>query len=548
MVFMVVSWAASRSGRAFVLAIPAMGVLFGCLGAYWVVGQYGYKHAKENSSAGRNYHMQFSPDNPEYAEGYAWKNFGLIYDEEKPEENLHTKFALAKTLYGNDKEDEAVRLMQNLAPDDEVGFAEAHIWQADYYRFPEISGMDEKAGHAKSKAHLQRAIEASPENLIARNGLANELVRESRWAEDTEEEIKLLKEGLKYYGQVAFQYEFQSPVQLSAVATYLDLLEELAEKDPANADKYNLESKRRAQSAITKYRLIAFRIPNYFPLWLTLVRCAVHLKDFDQADELITSSHQLASDKGTRDNIARLSAQILVEKADAVEDISTEEGYREKLFALCESITTDFRLEESYKRIVELLDNPDASGEQEIWIRSAISSSNKVHIPGVVHVIVGLQDITDENYGEGEEHWKTANQQFQFAQYAINNIVRVFAQEKEIGYEKRLEYMTVATELFPQQPIFRMTRGNFHKEAGQYESAIKDLENARKSMAIDLLPLVESLVECYEKTGNAEKQDELQKIVDEMKLKAEQAQRAAQNLPPLKTEEDKEDEGNEDEA
>ena len=542
LVFMVMSWASSRSGRAFVFAMPAMGVLFGCLATYWVVGQYGYKHAKENSIAARSYHTQFSPDNPEYAEGYAWKSFGLLYDEEKPEENLRHKFELARSLYGNDKKGQAVHLMQLLAPDDEIGYVEAHTWQARYYRYPEVSGLEEKEGHEKSKAHLLRAIEADPEDIVARNELAREYVRGIKWAESTEDEIAMLKDALKYYGQLAFQIEFKgSPIQLEAVTRYLDLLKELGEKDPSNIERYERESRLRAEAAINQYKLFAYRYPNVFQLWLALIRCAVHLEDFDQADELITSSLQLVSEQTTRQQISQLSAQILVEKSDSFSDLSTEEGYRDKLYALCESIATDFRLEESYKRIVTLFDNEDIQ-DQDIWLRGAItgSGSKKIQIPGVIHILVGLRDIIDENYSEGEKHWELANQQFQFAQYSINNLIKIYSREKEISYEKRLEFMTVVMELFPQQPVYFLTRGEFHKEAEKYDEAISDLEFAKKNFA-GVLSLVESLAECYEKVGNTEKQQECEEEAEGIRAKAIAAQRAARNLPPLETEDEDED-------
>ena len=108
-----------------------------------------------------------------------------------------------------------------------------------------------------------------------------------------------------------------------------------------------------------------------------------------------------------------------------------------------------------------------------------------------------------------------------------------------MAYEKKLEFLTVALELFPQQTAFFYTRGNYHKEAKKYELAIEDLEFAAKRFT-KVVDLFESLSECYEELGNTSKAAEHDRTVETLLAEIEAARRRARNLPPIEKKEEEE--------
>ena len=226
--------------------------------------------------------------------------------------------------------------------------------------------------------------------------------------------------------------------------------------------------------------------------------------------------------------------------------MSNEEEFRGKLFALCEAIISEFRIDDPYKKLIPLFAKESVSSDQEIWIRDAISGNKDVRVAGIIHILLGIREIDDENYSEGEKHWEIANQQFQFSQYAINNMIRNYASEKELAYEKKLEFLTVALELFPQQTAFFYTRGNYHKEAKNYELAIEDLEFAAKRFT-KVLDLFHSLAECYEELGNTSKAAEHNRTADNLIAEIEAQRRRARNLPQIEKTEEEDEESDEEE-
>ncbi len=117
-------------------------------------------------------------------------------------------------------------------------------------------------------------------------------------------------------------------------------------------------------------------------------------------------------------------------------------------------------------------------------------------------------------------------------------MIRVYAREKKLPFDEKIDFLTVALELFPQQPAFYMTRGEFNKEAGNYEQAAKDLEIA----AIDLPKMVsifESLAECYEKLGNDEAALKYTNKVERLRAELEAQQRGEELPATPPTDEDK---------
>ena len=303
--------------------------------------------------------------------------------------------------------------------------------------------------------------------------------------------------------------------QLKSIPRLAQMYEDLGKDDVA---------KRMLQTYITRLEPIARDNPTIFEIWLVIVRCATMTKDYDQAREIIQDAvYQTVRDQTVRERLIRLLANVSVQEADNFDSVDDLDSYKGRLFALCNAIRTDPRSREAYVRLIDYAAPETLVEEKAIWLRDSIIGCPN---PAVIHVILGIQDIKDGNFVQGQKHWRIADQQFDLAQYIVNNMIELAISEKPDTFGNALDMITVALELFPEQAALYQTRGLYYKNNQEYDNAIKDLEYAVEKIPT-LIPARQMLMECYEATGNEEKVTETQVQINEMIRKLDDAQRAA---------------------
>jgi len=91
-------------------------------------------------------------------------------------------------------------------------------------------------------------------------------------------------------------------------------------------------------------------------------------------------------------------------------------------------------------------------------------------------------------------------------------------------FKNILDIITLGIELFPDQPVFRRTRGVFLANQGRHQEAIADLVEAADKIP-DVVDVHQHLVLCYKKTGDSEKEMEQRKLLQAKLSQLEKAHR-----------------------
>ena len=536
-VFMVFAWTTSRSGRAFIFALPAMMFAVLYIAVVWAVGFKG--DLKAFGLAAARYSKASDPKEDNYDPDAA-----LLYAKKMvatdPELSSFSKFELGNSYDRLKMYDEAYDVMVWIAPDcdlnlpaKELGLSDAYYWLASYYADPKKSRLSEDECRTRSRKQLELAYKANPDNVYAVLGLAG-------MNNEDAEELKKQAEELREQGnqakaeQVANEAEkiLDDAVELLDRAINLDLITErqlYASNvliDIMQERGQTREAEVKGKQFIDKYIFYAQRFPDVLPLWISIVKVCIQIGDFERGNEYLVRGHQLAQDEASRNTLAKLAAQIEIEKARSFEDLDNEDDFIGKLYALCEAIKTDFQIPEGYKEVLYFIDGFPLDDDKDYWIRdSLLSASNQERnrdprLPGVIHILIGLRDILNDQEDAGIRHWEIANQQFKYSPFVINNLIQTYVDDRKADEKLRNRLLEIAIELFPQDPKFYATRGRFNRDDEKFEEAIEDLEFA-KSRLPDSVLLLENLKYCHEQLGNDKEAAELQQEIDEIESREE---------------------------
>ena len=194
---------------------------------------------------------------------------------------------------------------------------------------------------------------------------------------------------------------------------------------------------------------------------------------------------------------------------------------KERLNALCEAIKTNPRSRDAYSRLIDYAAPETLQDEKAIWLRDAILGSPN---PAVIHVILGMQEIKGGDFVQGQKHWRIADQQFDLAQFIVNNMIELALAEKPEAFGNLLDMITVAMELFPDQAALFQTRGMYYLDNQQYDKAIEDLEYAVEKMP-RLISARTHLKEAYEGNNDQENADRVQNEIDMLVAELDDAQK-----------------------
>ena len=174
------------------------------------------------------------------------------------------------------------------------------------------------------------------------------------------------------------------------------------------------------------------------------------------------------------------------------------------MIALSKAIQTDVRNVEAYREMANFIDKSQLSEQQALWINELILEPG---IQGIMHVLLGMQQIVDGQMEAGKNHWEIARKQYPFAPNVIYNLIEVAVADNDSLKLRKLELIEVAMDLLPNQPILNLTRGTFLLQDGDHQAAIEDFELALsnesfRSVVANRRRALEGLVQCYEALGD----------------------------------------------
>jgi tetratricopeptide (TPR) repeat protein len=552
-VFMVQAWTTSRNGIAFLRGLPAFGILIFTPFLLWVFSNY-----ERQISLGPTlgYHTMHSRNK-------AWDEaqmFALKLVELRPEDKQY-KFMLAENLDRLGDNGEATRIMRYLAGSTDIGsddipgetgtplneadgggvetptrltededadrapekFAEAHVWLSQQLiRKQRVEGYDESRNQL-AMDHLRAAIDVDPENIRAKVSLVDLYMtrakaldpeKERRPDMDPETQKRKFEQNLRLAREslvslTAFQ-NFSRMEQVLAMPQLIDVCQRLGDEQGA---------RRALTDASTKVVRIARLNPDIYEIWFSLVQCAVTLQDYERANEFIRTGYQNVKTPETRQKMMQLASLVYIKNADDFIDISTEDSYRNRLFALCKAIGTNPRDVRIYDRLVDYIDVGLDEEKHDVWLRNSILDCP---IPGVVHILIGVRELLRGDVVAGKTSWDIAQHQFGTTEFVIHRLLSVSIKKRPDFGEGDL--LDTALLLFPDQYMLYETRGAIKKNSMQYEDAVKDFEIVIEKVP-DLITVHKHLKDCYEQLGNTSKSLIHAKRVEELLAKVDEKQR-----------------------
>ncbi len=519
LVFMVQAWPQSRSGFAFLRGVPAilgLMVFFGGL----LTADLLFPEAKRiGSTTGYlSYHLANSPEFPEYSLIFAKKLVELNPD------NPEYLYQLGLTLDRVGERVKARDVMSSIAFDDRPGFPLAHVWLSEYYVRSAALEMSPEERETQARKHLGFAVEVAPENQSANFELAQlYLAQANRYEKGSDEYNSVLRSAIKCLTTVADGET--TGLRLRAVPKLAELEMELGINDPD----------RRLDNEIIYLQSLARKRPEIFEIWVAIVNCAILRKDYQQAADIVTEGIRLIEEDDSKRNMLELASLIYVEKSDDFTDMSDRNQYAFRLNSLCQAIGLNPTNRIIYLKLLDFIAEkspPAASSGQNdetkpsdqasgtvldfsvsdaLWLGDSIVGSP---VPGVIHALLGMREISKGNVREGEKHWRIAEKQYGRTQLIVNNLIDVAAKERPNEFSNMLDMITLGIELFPDQPVFYQTRGVYLMKQGKTEDALKDLLYASQEMP-NMLSLHKYLIECYEKLGQPDRALEQKKLLEE---------------------------------
>lgn len=494
------SWSVSRSGKAFLKGLPA---LLTILFLFFGIGlaNYFYKNIVFNAyqantlnSMGRErYHV-------------ALLYLSRLIRENPGEEQLKMTYGIAKIELG--EEELGFGIMNQLAPEERVGYGPAHHWLAS--RYLEDLGLDKDEKLEKAKKHAQFALQDNPENMRLQLLLAT--IADQRF--ETDEVISIYKRVIDYQfppgTDVSIEWQI---LQLIGTPRLAELLIERGENETAALY---------LDRAIKKLQLITTQYPDNLEPWVLTVKCYLAAKKYQNAAVTIQTAQRISADPTIRARLRLIYAELFMELAKEFEDPKDMSSFHNRLYAVGSSFATNHRNANAIDALIDLCLNPQTNHESiDDWLRQDAVNPTP---PEIRHVILGSRASLQGNTSEAQSHYSIA-ESISPNTPAYINVLSYRLADKDERAEAALRLINVALEVWAGEPNLSHTRGFILMKLGRLDEAKPELEFALSKMDNNI-PLRRTLVEFYKLEGNAEESEKHATVLEQLLNELQMAQQS----------------------
>jgi tetratricopeptide (TPR) repeat protein len=382
--------------------------------------------------------------------------------QQKPE-NL---YGLALTHDALGETEFASFLMNELAPEDELGYAPAQLWLAG----KDLTSPDRSARtRSRAQKHLRNALAGHVKDPEKVHGLLGQLYLAEHRIDDAEEHLALAVPSI--------------PELRLAFARTL-ALKGRTERAQALA-KEALEFHQAAAKADD--RNIAARVA-----W---AEAAAFLEDFPAAKRILEEGLV-----ATNSPVYRLAlAKIYLVWFDHVSrTANTDLGTR---LAMLESgLRCDPNDPALLERLLAITKMPSVEGDHTVADLQKLLVRGEM--PATIHFVLGVDAWRRNRTDEARVHWERANQLDPNSPSIANNLAVVLAGSNSPDLTQALRLVNMAIDRLPNEPSYRDTRGTILAKMGKWNEALPDLEAAlsKNSQSPQLHKL---LADTYEHLGMA---------------------------------------------
>lgn len=509
--FLINDWSTSRKGRAFFLALPALGTV-GVIIAILSVAAWKLETTRDRFYSGRLEYYQKQEDF-EFA-----RNCALKLVELKPTDE--NKYKLALAMRQVDDFSGAFDLMSALAPEEKVLREESSaigpvsdeeaIPTSDTSRTPEETADTERAGGAKvvesgkladsdspelglpseeSESNAERQAESPvPDDEYVYAGyapahlwLADLAAFGTEWPLSVEERKRVAL--VHYSAAYELSAAENSPESIYASLRLSELQVQggqLAEaertlRSAANKPVLTLlhlqaiakllavlkqqdklpEIKANAAGLQPRLFKLASEMPDAIEPWQALVDVASQAENYQEADDYIQSALAMAKEPNTRRGLLQLRAAVLMRRALQMQGVEKEDRYLEKFGYLATAVAVDPTNDKLYLAMLEYADLNEQIPQEDEYLRLALGSGKT---PGVVHVILGLRDAQRNEKISAYNHWDIADTQTDRAEWLVGMFARLLLQAKTLDSAEYFRFLDLCQGHYANQPMLGLAR------------------------------------------------------------------------------------------
>lgn len=369
-------------------------------------------------------------------------------------------YGLAQTAQALGEQERAVLLMAELAPLDRGGYGEAHLWWARRLLSSTDQNPQTRDG---AERHLLRALDAELEDREAAHGLLGELYLNSGKLEQAE--IHLLK----------------------AVPAKPPLRLRLAQLYALRGDRDRARSE--GQLAVSFFRAWAQTELSQLQARLNWAEADLFLEDFPAAVEVLRAGLNATGEPPYRAALAR----AYVSWSDFLgRDPAGKPG--EQLALLEKAMEYDPNLLDVTMRLWSMTRvHGEAAEKARAALRTQLASGTA---SALTHLALGMDAWEQSNQDEALLHLEQAYQLAPQLGVVANNLAWVLANAQPPDLPRALILCNSLLERWPEEPMYRDTRGQIHLKMGHWKEALADLEIALRRRPNDVA-LHRSLAETY---------------------------------------------------
>jgi len=520
-VFMVQAWSTSRVGRAFVLGLPAVITVAGCLAILWLSTRY-YNAVTVGRTGGYyTMHANNPEAPPENALMFARKLVGL-----KPEDPKGL-FKLGLALENANDIPAAVKVMNMLAPpeppaegevkptqedsldeeEDKIGdFLPAHLWLSNYYQKQLTTEGFASEANSLAEKHLNRAAKNSPENrqLAISKATLYELRANQVKDSDPADYLAQMK-NLESSLTDAVKPPLKTLLQVSQIPKLIETKRKLADLD----ETMNFEqSKNQFEKLFTELLKLGQKTPDSVRLNIInqVVSGYVQLKDYDKAVAIITQSLQSFDDIAIKQQLVSNAGFVFLQNAKNNSDLDDEDQYKLRLTSICACLNSSIKERRAYEMLIGIIRHNQIHPEKFEWLQDTMLNTPKLALN---HILVGCHLIHDgtvnsdeDKIRQGTSHWKIAYKIEPQTQLMLSNILEIGLFFGALQLESIDEMIEQAIAMFPDKSLLHQTLGLSLMSKNDYEGAISSLEVAAATHRFPVI--AHSLLKhCHESQGNS---------------------------------------------
>jgi tetratricopeptide (TPR) repeat protein len=388
--------------------------------------------------------------------------------QESPEVDPYMRMKYAMILAEKGDQNKALSIINDLAPDDKIGFAAAHQLKAAQLAQKLQQNRDEET-IKKFHWHLEHANTVSTEQL------------ETLWA--------------RYYSivnqdeKVAEHMERASRLNPIYLVTLADLYRKQGKS--TESDRTLVEAEK-----IFDRKLKENPLDKANRLQLALVKSK--LRKVDDAEQVLMTGIALNNDEAMR----RSAADFYLMRYDLLR--SEKEPFDQQFAYIQKAISLDPTYVPAYDRLVGLYANsPDKESIQELkkLLRDMIVEGKTA---AMAHFALSSILLLDGEAKESESHLRQAIRLDAKMPVVCNNLAWILTHQTELNQlDEAYQLATLAVAAEPRNAEFRDTLGIVLMKQEKYEEAITEFEKVMPSVA-DKTPVHRNLAFCYEKLGRKE--------------------------------------------